>query len=161
MLNVEWFWGLYFLFSNPFLQLMLFYCSYLFLSMSSSSWDTWLRSAEEHLGYAERLLRDGYDELAYEKAVYSGECALKAVLVKNGKFSRKDWTHDQRSTVKKIRDNSLLDSSLIDELDDLVSNRDGVLIMVVRIWIVLILLLPGILLARILLMRCLVPVMLS
>ena len=94
--------------------------------MSSSSWDTWLKSAEEHLDYAERLLSDGYDKLAYEKAVYSGECALKAVLVKNGKFSRKDWTHDQRSTVKKIRDNSLLDSSLIDELDDLVSNLDGV-----------------------------------
>jgi len=94
--------------------------------MSSSGWDTWLRSAEEHLDYAERLLADGYDELAYEKAVYCGECALKAVLVKDGLFSRRDWTHDQRDTLEKIRDNSLLDSALVDELDDLVSNRDGV-----------------------------------
>ena len=92
---------------------MLFNSTNLYLCMSSSSWDTWLKSAEEHLSYAEQLLADGYDELAYEKAVYSGECALKAVLVKNGKFTKKDWTHDQRNTIKKIRDSLLLDSSLI------------------------------------------------
>ena len=94
--------------------------------MSSSDCPTWLRSAEGHLEYAERLLADGYNELAYEKAVYCGECALKALLIKNGLFSRRDWTHDQRNTLQKIRDNSLLDISLINELDDLISNRDGV-----------------------------------
>jgi len=66
--------------------------------MSDSNWKTWLRNAREHLDIAIKSLDAGLDEVAFEKAVYSGECALKAVLIKHGHFTRSDWTHDQRET---------------------------------------------------------------
>ena len=67
-------------------------------NMSTSNWETWFTNAREHLEMAESALNAGLDELAYEKAVYSGECALKSVLVKHDVFTRLDWTHDQRET---------------------------------------------------------------
>ena len=95
-------------------------------NMSTSTWETWFRTAKEHLDIAERAFNSGLDEVAYEKAVYSGECALKAVLVKNGVFTRDDWTHDHRKIFDKIKELGLLSPQVLAQVEDIVTDRDGV-----------------------------------
>lgn len=94
--------------------------------MSTSDWQTWFQNAKEHLAMARRALNSGLDEIAYEKAIYSGECALKAVLVKNGLFTLADWTHNQEIILIKITRQGLLNRTVLDQVEDLITDRDGI-----------------------------------
>lgn len=97
--------------------------------MSTSDWTTWFRNAEDHLTMAKRAMEAELDEIAYEKAVYAGECALKAVLIKEGKFSRDDWTHDQKKICQKIRELAILSDETQQKINDIVegtTEMDGI-----------------------------------
>jgi hypothetical protein len=94
--------------------------------MSNSPWNKWWDTAKEHLEKAITLYSIGEEEVAFEKAVYTGECALKAVLVKHGLFTSADYTHDQTRLLNKIQVNSLLSSSLFNQVKDIITESDGV-----------------------------------
>jgi len=96
------------------------------MNMSTSSWETWFRTAKEHLDIAERAFISCLNEVAYEKAIYSGECALKAVLVKNGVFTKEYWTHDHGKILDKIKELGLLSPQVLAQVEDIVTDRDGV-----------------------------------
>lgn len=96
------------------------------INMSTSNWQTWFRNGKEHLSQAKKALSSGLDGIAYEKAVIAGECTLKSVLVKNGKFARRDWTHDQEQILTKIKNENLLSSSILAQIEDIITDQDGV-----------------------------------
>lgn len=94
--------------------------------MSNSDWQAWYRNAEEHLTFAKRSLNSGMPEVAYERAIYSGECALKSVLVKNGLFTADDYTHNQEIILRKIARNNLLNESILSKLRGIITDIDGI-----------------------------------
>ena len=94
--------------------------------MSTSDWKTWFRNAKEHLAIAKKAQALGLDEVAYEKAVIAGECALKSVLIKHGQFSRDDWTHDQETILNKIKGLGLISPTILSQIEDIITDRDGV-----------------------------------
>ena len=93
--------------------------------MSNSDWHTWFKNAKEHLAIAKVAMNAGMDEIAYERAIYSGECALKAVLVKDGSFTRDDWTHNQEDILATIKSRGLLNPTILSQVEDLITDRDG------------------------------------
>ncbi len=93
--------------------------------MSNSDWRTWFKNAKEHLAIAKSAMNAGMEEVAYEKAIYSGECALKSVLVKNGSFTRGDWTHNQEDILATIKSRGLLNPTTLSQVEDLITDKDG------------------------------------
>ena len=92
-----------------------------------SSAEAWFRTAKEHLSDADYFYAKGKYDSAYRYAVYSGEIALKAVLVKFNKFIQsRHKHHDQSRLVQNIRAEKCLPQDMIDEIDGTVSSLDNV-----------------------------------
>jgi len=94
--------------------------------MSNSDWETWWRNAKEHLAIAKKALNSHMPEMAYERAVYSGECALKSVLVKNGLFTASDRIHNQEIILRKIAINMLFNKTILTQLREIITDIDGI-----------------------------------
>ena len=86
-----------------------------------SSEETWFETAEDHLRAAKDNFRLRNYAIAYSEAIYCGETALKAILVKCGIFDPKeDRIHDQVKLLNRIKRNNCLPSNLVNPIENII-----------------------------------------
>jgi uncharacterized protein (UPF0332 family) len=85
---------------------------------------TWFRTSQDHLRSAEDNLKIGKYHIAFQEAIYCGETLLKAVLIKNNKFSIiSDKHHNIIELLKKIQKENCVDSIIMTQLADIIMNK--------------------------------------